>query len=72
MSLTYLILHNDFQHETLESYRAYVHAIVGFFIVEDHVLNTGNGLITRSYLDEMWTMALSKIVTALQTHSVSI
>lgn len=58
------------QHETLESYRKYIYTIVGFFIVEDHVLNTGNGLITRSYLDEMWSTALSKIVTALQTHSV--
>lgn len=58
------------KHESLESYRTYIHAIVGFFIVEDHVLNTGNGLITRAFLDEMWTMALSKIVTTLQTHSV--
>lgn len=40
------------------------------FILEDHVLNTGNGLITRAILDDMWTMALSKIVSALQTHSV--
>lgn len=48
-----------------------MHAVLGFFILEDHVLNTGNGLITRAFLDEMWTMALSKIVTALQTHSVS-
>lgn len=59
------------QHESLECYRSYIHAIVGFFIVEDHVLNTGNGLITRAVLDDMWTMALSKIVTTLQTHSVS-
>ncbi|GLV44107.1 Secretory 15 [Carabus blaptoides fortunei] len=56
-------------HESLECYRSYIHAIVGFFIVEDHVLNTGNGLITRAVLDDMWTMALSKIVTTLQTHS---
>lgn len=46
--------------------------MLGFFILEDHVLNTGNGLITRAFLDEMWTMALSKIVTALQTNSVSL
>lgn len=60
-----------FQHESLDSYRLYIHAVLGFFILEDHVLNTGNGLITRAFLDDMWTMALSKIVTALQTHSVS-
>ncbi|KAK9754889.1 Exocyst complex subunit Sec15-like [Popillia japonica] len=56
-------------HESEESYRAYIHSVLGFFILEDHVLNTGNGLITRAFLDEMWTTALSKIVSALQTHS---
>lgn len=40
--------------------------------MEDHILNTGNGLATRSYLDELWSMALLKIVNALRTHSVSI
>ncbi|VEN39124.1 unnamed protein product [Callosobruchus maculatus] len=56
-------------HESEESYKAYIHAVLGFFILEDHVLNTGKGLITRAFLDDMWSMALSKIVTALQTHS---
>lgn len=56
-------------HESEASYRVYIYAVLGFFILEDHVLNTGDGLITRAFLDEMWTMALSKIVTALQTHS---
>jgi hypothetical protein len=59
-----------FQHETIAGYRAYIHGIVGFFVVEDHVLNTGNGLVNRIYLDEVWSMALSKIVNALRTHSV--
>ncbi|XP_044735709.1 exocyst complex component 6 isoform X2 [Chrysoperla carnea] len=56
-------------HETLESYRVYIHAIVGFFIVEDHIFNTGNGLVSKTFLDDMWTMALSKIVNALRTHT---
>jgi len=60
-----------FQHETIAGYRAYIHGIVGFFVVEDHVLNTGNGLVNRTYLDEVWSMALSKIINALRTHSVS-
>jgi hypothetical protein len=59
-----------FQHETIAGYRAYIHGIVGFFVVEDHVLNTGNGLVNRTYLDEVWSLALSKIVNALRTHSV--
>lgn len=42
-----------------------------FFVVEDHILNTTNGLVTRAYLDEVWEMALSKITGSLRTHSVS-
>ncbi|KAG8310456.1 Exocyst complex component 6 [Homalodisca vitripennis] len=56
-------------HESIEGYRTYIHSVVGFFVVEDHILNTGNGLVNRSYLDEVWGMALSKIMNALRTHS---
>jgi hypothetical protein len=59
------------QHENITGYRSYIHAIVGFFVTEDHILNTGNGLVTRSYLDDVWSMALTSIVNALRTHSVS-
>ena len=34
-------------------YRAFFHGIVGFFVCEDHVLNTGNGLVSRGHLDEV-------------------
>lgn len=56
-------------HESEESYCNYIYAVLGFFILEDHVLNTGRGLITKAFLEDMWSMALSKITTALQTHS---
>ncbi|XP_020296063.1 exocyst complex component 6B isoform X2 [Pseudomyrmex gracilis] len=56
-------------HESIVGYQTYLHGIVGFFVVEDHILNTGNGLVTRAYLDELWDMALSTIVNALRTHS---
>ncbi|XP_063985122.1 exocyst complex component 6 isoform X1 [Diachasmimorpha longicaudata] len=56
-------------HESIVGYQSYLYGIVGFFVVEDHILNTGNGLATRSYLEDLWAMALSKIVNALRTHS---
>lgn len=60
------LLFNNFtfiflQHENLEGYRQYLYGVVGFFVIEDHVLNTGNGLVTRSYLDEVWEMASGKV-----------
>uniref|UniRef100_A0A671VAW5 Exocyst complex component n=1 Tax=Sparus aurata TaxID=8175 RepID=A0A671VAW5_SPAAU len=56
-------------HETLEGYRRYFNQIVGFFVVEDHVLHTTQGLVNRAYVEELWELALSKIIAALRTHS---
>ena len=56
-------------HESVEGYRSFFHGIVGFFVCEDHVLNTGNGLVSRGHLDEVWTMASARILSTLQTHS---
>ncbi|KAL8206453.1 UNVERIFIED_CONTAM: Exocyst complex component 6B [Gekko kuhli] len=56
-------------HETLDGYRKYFNQIVGFFVVEDHVLHTTPGLVDRAYLEELWDMALSKTIAALRTHS---
>uniref|UniRef100_A0A803SKV1 Exocyst complex component n=1 Tax=Anolis carolinensis TaxID=28377 RepID=A0A803SKV1_ANOCA len=56
-------------HETLGGYRKYFNQIVGFFVIEDHILHTSQGLVDRAYIDELWDMALSKTIAALRTHS---
>ena len=56
-------------HESIDGYRVFFHGILGFFVCEDHVLNTGNGLITRGHLDEVWTSASGRIFSTLQTHT---
>ncbi|XP_054456919.1 exocyst complex component 6 isoform X1 [Anoplopoma fimbria] len=56
-------------HETVEGYRRYFNQIVGFFVVEDHILNATRGLVTKAFTDELWNMALSKIIAVLRTHS---
>ncbi|XP_076828549.1 exocyst complex component 6B isoform X2 [Brachyhypopomus gauderio] len=56
-------------HETLEGYRRYFNQIVGFFVVEDHVLHTTQGLVNRAFVEELWELALSKTIAALRTHS---
>uniref|UniRef100_A0A8C4ZZI7 Exocyst complex component n=1 Tax=Gadus morhua TaxID=8049 RepID=A0A8C4ZZI7_GADMO len=58
-------------HETVEGYRRYFNQIVGFFVVEDHILHATQGLVTRAFTEELWNMALSKIIAVLRTHSVS-
>ncbi|XP_036936981.1 exocyst complex component 6 isoform X4 [Acanthopagrus latus] len=56
-------------HETVEGYRRYFNQIVGFFVVEDHILHATQGLVTRAFTEELWNMALSKIIAVLRTHS---
>lgn len=56
-------------HESIASYCYYLQCIVGFFVVEDHVLNTGNGLLTRPYLEDLWKMASDKVVSIMRTNT---
>ena len=42
---------------------------LSFFVVEDHILHTTQGLVNRAYIDELWEMALSKTIAALRTRS---
>jgi len=56
-------------HESIASYCNYLQSIVGFFVVEDHVLNTGNGLLTRPYLEDLWKMASDKVVSIMRTNT---
>uniref|UniRef100_A0A663DJK0 Exocyst complex component n=1 Tax=Aquila chrysaetos chrysaetos TaxID=223781 RepID=A0A663DJK0_AQUCH len=64
-----LVSNSVLPHETLDGYRKYFNQIVGFFVVEDHILHTTQGLVNRAYIDELWEMALSKTIAALRTHS---
>ncbi|KAM8923749.1 exocyst complex component 6 isoform 2-T2 [Pelodytes ibericus] len=56
-------------HETVEGYRKYFSQIVGFFVVEDHILHVTQGLVTGTYTSDLWNMAQSKIIAVLRTHS---
>lgn len=52
---------------SLEVYKSYFHQIVGFFVVEDIILHTTKGLVTRSTVDDLWEMAANKIAPVLIT-----
>ncbi|XP_038070937.1 exocyst complex component 6B-like isoform X2 [Patiria miniata] len=56
-------------YENLKHYKKYFYQILGFFVVEDHILNTTEGLVTRQYLDVLWNTALSKIAATLRNNS---
>ncbi|KAK1316094.1 putative exocyst complex component 6 [Acorus calamus] len=65
-----LQLTSDFQVSSmtpfLESHQTFFAQIVGFFIVEDRILRTGGGLISRSDVDNLWETAVAKMCSVLE------
>lgn len=58
-------------HDNLEAYKTYIYSIVGFFIVEDHVMSTAGDVVNRSYLDDLWSTSLTRAVNVLSMSSSS-
>lgn len=65
-----LQLTSDFQVSSmtpfLESHQTFFAQIAGFFIVEDRVLRTGGGLISRMEVENLWETAVSKMCSVLE------
>ncbi|GER43713.1 exocyst complex component sec15B [Striga asiatica] len=65
-----LQLTSDFQVSSmtpfLESHQTFFAQIAGFFIVEDRVLRTGGGLISRLEVENLWDTAVSKMCSVLE------
>ncbi|CAL0302415.1 unnamed protein product [Lupinus luteus] len=65
-----LQLTSDFQVSSLtpflESHQAFFAQIAGFFVVEDRVLRTGGGLISKVEVDNLWEIAASKMCSILE------
>uniref|UniRef100_A0A336KYV7 Exocyst complex component n=1 Tax=Culicoides sonorensis TaxID=179676 RepID=A0A336KYV7_CULSO len=58
-------------HDNLEAYKTYIYSIVGFFIVENHVMHTAGDVVTSSYLDDLWSSSLTRAVNVLSMSSSS-
>lgn len=65
-----LQLTSDFQVSSmtpfLESHQTFFAQIAGFFVVEDRVLRTGGGLISRMEVENLWEIAVSKMCSVLE------
>ncbi|KAE9593802.1 hypothetical protein Lal_00036422 [Lupinus albus] len=65
-----LQLTSDFQVSSmtpfLESHQSFFAQIAGFFVVEDRVLRTGGGLISKVEVDNLWEIAVSKMCAVLE------
>ncbi|OAY61846.1 exocyst complex component SEC15B [Manihot esculenta] len=67
-----LQLTSDFQVSSmtpfLESHQTFFAQIAGFFIVEDRILRTGGGLISRMDVENLWETAVSKMCSVIEDH----
>lgn len=65
-----LQLTSDFQVSSmtpfLESHQTFFAQIAGFFIVEDRILRTGGGLISKLEVENLWETAVSKMCSVLE------
>ncbi|XWS76588.1 hypothetical protein CRYUN_Cryun01aG0189400 [Craigia yunnanensis] len=65
-----LQLTSDFQVSSmtpfLESHQTFFAQIAGFFIIEDRVLRTGGGLISKMEVENLWETAVSKMCSVLE------
>ncbi|KAL6883442.1 hypothetical protein ACP4OV_010856 [Aristida adscensionis] len=50
----------------IESHQPFLAQVVGFFIVEDRVLRTADGLLSESQVETMWETAILKVTSILE------
>ncbi|CAG9093965.1 unnamed protein product [Plutella xylostella] len=56
-------------HDSSQSVKNYLNALLGFFILEEHLLTTGAGLVSKDYLLDTWSMSVTKVVSTLRTNT---
>ncbi|XP_053607699.1 exocyst complex component 6 [Plodia interpunctella] len=56
-------------HDSMQSVRSFLNAVLGFFILEEHLLSAGAGLVSKDWLLETWGMAVSKLISTLRKNT---
>lgn len=56
---------------SLKHYLDYLDEIVGFFVVEDYIMEFEPALATKVHKDDLWAMALKTIISTMNNRFVS-
>ncbi|CAG4937135.1 unnamed protein product [Parnassius apollo] len=54
-------------HDSIQGMKSYLSAVLGFFILEEHLLTTGAGLVSKDWLLDTWSMSVTKVASTLRT-----
>lgn len=53
--------HLNSVHDSLDCYKKYFHTVTGFFVIEDQVLSSTEGLVDERYMDELFSLAIPRL-----------
>ncbi|XP_013172247.1 PREDICTED: exocyst complex component 6 [Papilio xuthus] len=56
-------------HDSIQGMKSYLSAVLGFFILEEHLLTTGAGLVSKDWLLDTWSMSVNKVASTLRTNT---
>ncbi|KAI1724168.1 exocyst complex subunit sec15-like domain-containing protein [Ditylenchus destructor] len=54
--------------ESIHAYVRYLEEIIGFFVVEDRIMQSQASLVTSAHKDQLWEMALQKVTETMNSH----
>lgn len=54
---------------SISAYHEYFSSVIGFFVIEDHLMGTTKDLIQLDYLNELWQNAIQSMTTSLKQHT---
>ncbi|KAH7732234.1 CRE-SEC-15 protein [Aphelenchoides avenae] len=54
--------------ESITTYVKYLNEIVGFFVVEDRIMQIEPSLVTTAHKDQLWEMTLQQVTTTMNAH----
>ena len=54
------------EQSCLDGYKKYFHTMTGFFVIEDQILSSTEGLVDERYLDELFGMAVPRLITVIR------
>ncbi|KOB73763.1 Exocyst complex component 6B, partial [Operophtera brumata] len=56
-------------HDSIRGVKDYLNAVLGFFILEEHLLSAAAGLVSKDWLLDTWSMSVNKVASTLRTNT---
>ena len=61
----HLQFNDNSTQDSLDSYKKYFHTVTGFFVIEDQILSSTEGLVDERYMDELFNLAVPRLINVI-------